>query len=117
MQKKKCTAIVLAAGQGRRMGTKTQKQYLEIIGKPVLCYSLEVFQESEIIDEIILVVGKGQETYCKKEIVEKYQIQKVKKIVTGGEERYHSVWNGLKEVYKDGYVFILMEPDHLLIRR
>ena len=54
MQKKKCTAIVLAAGQGRRMGTKTQKQYLEIIGKPVLCYSLEVFQESEIIDEIIL---------------------------------------------------------------
>ncbi len=53
MQKKKCTAIVLAAGQGRRMGTKTQKQYLEIIGKPVLCYSLEVFQESEIIDEII----------------------------------------------------------------
>ena len=102
MQKKKCTAIVLAAGQGRRMGTKTQKQYLEIIGKPVLCYSLEVFQESEIIDEIILVVGKGQETYCKKEIVEKYQIQKVKKIVTGGEERYHSVWNGLKEVYKDG---------------
>ena len=106
MQKKKCTAIVLAAGQGRRMGTKTQKQYLEIIGKPVLCYSLEVFQESEIIDEIILVVGKGQETYCKKEIVEKYQIQKVKKIVTGGEERYHSVWNGLKEVYKDGYVFI-----------
>ena len=37
MQKKKCTAIVLAAGQGRRMGTKTQKQYLEIIGKPVLC--------------------------------------------------------------------------------
>ena len=106
MQKKKCTAIVLAAGQGRRMGTKTQKQYLEIIGKPVLCYSLEVFQESEIIDEIILVVGKGQETYCKKEIVEKYQIQKVKKIVTGGEERYHSVWNGLKEVSKDGYVFI-----------
>ena len=52
------------------------------------------------------MVGKGQETYCKKEIVEKYQIQKVKKIVTGGEERYHSVWNGLKEVYKDGYVFI-----------
>lgn len=69
MQKKKCTAIVLAAGQGRRMGTKTQKQYLEIIGKPVLCYSLEVFQESEIIDEIILVVGKGQETYCKKKLL------------------------------------------------
>lgn len=106
MQKEKCTAIVLAAGQGRRMGTKTQKQYLEILGKPVLCYSLEIFQNSEIIDDIILVVGKGQEDYCKKEIVEKYQIQKVKKIVQGGEERYHSVWNGLREVADNGYVFI-----------
>lgn len=106
MQKKNCTAIVLAAGQGRRMGTETQKQYLEILGKPVLCYSLEVFQKSEIIDDIIIVVGKGQEEYCKKEIVEKYQIQKVKKIVSGGAERYHSVWNGLKELQESGYVFI-----------
>lgn len=106
MQKEKCTAIVLAAGQGRRMGTATQKQYLEILGKPVLYYSLETFQNSEIIDDIILVVGEGQEDYCAKEIVEKYQIQKVKKIVCGGAERYHSVWNGLKELSEDGYVFI-----------
>lgn len=106
MQKENCTAIVLAAGQGRRMGTETQKQYLEILGKPVLCYSLEVFQKSEIIDDIIIVVGKGQEEYCEKEIVEKYQIQKVKKIVSGGAERYHSVWNGLKELQESGYVFI-----------
>ena len=106
MQKEKCTAIVLAAGQGRRMGTTTQKQYLEILEKPVLYYSLETFQNSEIIDDIILVVGKGQEDYCAKEIVEKYQIEKVKKIVCGGAQRYHSVWNGLKELSEDGYVFI-----------
>lgn len=106
MQKENCTAIVLAAGQGRRMGTETQKQYLEILEKPVLWYSLEAFQKSEIIDDIIIVVGKGQEEYCKKEIVEKYQIQKVKKIVSGGAERYHSVWNGLKELQESGYVFI-----------
>lgn len=106
IQKESCTAIILAAGQGRRMGTETQKQYLEILGKPVLCYSLEVFQKSEIIDDIIIVVGKGQEEYCEKEIVEKYQIQKVKKIVSGGAERYHSVWNGLKELQESGHVFI-----------
>lgn len=106
IQKEHCTAIVLAAGQGRRMGTETQKQYLEILGKPVLCYSLEVFQNSEMIDDIIIVVGKGQEEYCKKEIVEKYRIQKVKKIVSGGIERYHSVWNGLQELEESGYVFI-----------
>lgn len=106
MQKKKCTAIVLAAGQGKRMGTKVQKQYLEILGKPVLLYSLEVFQKSDLIDEMILVVGEGQEEYCQKEIVEKFQITKVSKIVKGGAERFHSVWNGLQEITGDGFVFI-----------
>ncbi len=106
MQKKKCTAIVLAAGQGKRMGTKVQKQYLEISGKPVLSYSLEVFQQSGIIDEIILVVGEGQEEYCRKEIVDKFRITKVNRIVNGGAERFHSVWNGLQEITDDGFVFI-----------
>ena len=106
MQKKKCTAIVLAAGQGKRMGTKVQKQYLEIDGKPVLYYSLHAFEQSKIIDEIILVVGENQSEYCKEEIVSKYGISKVKKIVQGGAERYHSVWNGLQEVEEDGYTFI-----------
>ena len=105
MKKEKCTAIVLAAGQGKRMGTKVQKQYLEISGKPVLFYSLDTLQKSDIIDEIILVVGENQEEYCRREIVEKFHISKVSKIVEGGAERYHSVWNGLQEI-KDGYVFI-----------
>ena len=106
MQKKTCTAIVLAAGQGKRMGTKVQKQYLEIESKPVLYYSLNVFEQSSIIDDIILVVGEGQAEYCQKEIVAKYGFCKVKKIVQGGAERYHSVWNGLQEVDGDGYIFI-----------
>ena len=105
MQKVKCTAIVLAAGQGKRMGTAVQKQYLELAGKPVLYYSLQVFQTSSLIDEIILVVGEGQQVYCEREIVSKYQISKVKSIVQGGAERYISVWNGLREV-SEGYVFI-----------
>ena len=77
MKKKGCTAIVLAAGQGRRMGTKIQKQYLELDGKPVLYYSLHVFEQSETIDDIILVVGEGQESYCRSEIIEKYHLTKV----------------------------------------
>ena len=106
MQKAKCTAIVLAGGQGKRMGTKVQKQYLEIQGNPVLYYSLHVFQNSELIDEIILVVGENQEEYCKREIVDKFEITKVTKIVVGGSERYYSVWNGLCAMDEDGYVFI-----------
>ena len=105
MKKKHCIAIVLAGGQGKRMGTEVQKQYLDIAGKPLLYYSLHAFQKSNIIDEIVLVVGKGQEEYCKTEIVEKYHITKVHAIVEGGKERYHSVWNGLQKT-DDGYVFI-----------
>lgn len=106
MEKEYCTAIVLAAGRGSRMGTKTQKQYLDIHGKPVLYYSLRAFQESSVIDEVILVVGKGQEEYCRREIVENYNFEKVKRIVEGGSERYESVWNALREIRPEGYVFI-----------
>lgn len=105
MQKKRCTAIVLAGGQGTRMGTAVQKQYIELCGKPVLLYALHTFQNSGVIDEIILVVGEGQEEYCRQNIVEKYAITKVSKVVVGGTERYYSVWNGLQEV-SEGYVFI-----------
>lgn len=105
MQKEKCTAIVLAAGQGKRMGTKVQKQYLEVDGKPVLYYSLRAFEDSDLIDEIVLVVGANQKEYCEREIISKYHFQKVKAIVEGGMERYHSVSNGLQEV-NEGYVFI-----------
>lgn len=106
MKKEKCTAIVLAAGQGKRMGTKIQKQFLEIQGRPILYYSLYAFQNSEIIDDIILVTSEGLEEYCKEMFVEKYNLTKVSKIVCGGAERYHSVWHGLKEIQDAGYVFI-----------
>jgi len=106
MSKAKCTAIVLAAGKGSRMGTKIQKQYLEICGKPVLYYSLAAFEASPVIDEIILVTGEGQIDYCRENIVEAYSISKVTNIVTGGKERYESVYKALKEMKPEGYVFI-----------
>lgn len=90
----KTCAIVLAAGQGKRMNSKVAKQYLLIKGKPVLYYSLAAFEESSV-DEIVLVTGTGEEEFCQKEIVEKYGFSKVKTIVSGGKERYHSVANGL----------------------
>lgn len=104
-EKKYCTAIVLAAGSGKRMGTKVHKQYLLMGGKPVLYYSLRAFEDSRLIDEIILVCGAGEEDYCRREIVEKYGISKVHKIIAGGAERYNSVWNGLQET-KEGCVYI-----------
>ena len=93
----KITAIVLAAGSGSRMKSKTKKQFMEIKGKPVIWYSLFEFEKSRV-DEIILVTGKENIDYCKKEIVEKYNLKKIKNVVAGGSERYESVYNGLKEV-------------------
>lgn len=106
MEKKHCTAVVLAAGSGKRMGTAVHKQYLLIDEKPVLYYSLRAFQDSELIDEIILVTGRDEEEYCRSQIVDAYGISKVTKIVAGGRERYHSVWNGLQAVGQAGYVYI-----------
>ncbi len=87
-------AIVLAAGQGRRMNSHIAKQYLELGGKPVLFYSLETFQKSDI-DDVILVAGVGDVDFVRISIVEKYHFTKVRDIVAGGKERYHSVWQGL----------------------
>ena len=101
----KVGAVCLAAGQGKRMESKIQKQYLLLEDKPVLFYSLKAFQESKI-DEVVLVVAKGEEEYCKKEIIEKYSFTKVKKIVVGGKERYHSVYQGLMQMEGADYVLI-----------
>lgn len=103
--KEKTTAVVLAAGAGRRMHSDVQKQYLLLGDKPVIYYALKTLQDS-FIDEIVLVVGHGETQYCRNDIVEKYRFSKVKQIVEGGKERYHSVANGLKTIDGDGYVFI-----------
>ena len=105
MEKQKNTAIVLAAGSGKRMNSKVHKQYLIIQDRPVLYYSLKAFEDSAV-DEIVLVVGKGEEKFCRKEIVDKYGISKVKAIVEGGKERYHSVFEGLKQTSDADYVLI-----------
>ena len=93
--KKKITAIVLAAGSGRRMGGDIPKQYMELSGKPVIYYSLKVFQDS-VVDDIVLVVSDEYIEYCRKEIVERYGFSKVNDIISGGRERYDSVRNGLE---------------------
>lgn len=101
----KISVIILAAGQGKRMQTDTPKQYLNILGKPMLYYSLLAFEQSEV-DEVVLVVGSGEEEYCKREIVDKYGFVKVAAIVEGGAERYLSVIEGLNVLTDTSFVLI-----------
>lgn len=102
---KKYTAVVLAAGAGKRMNTKVHKQYLEVAGKPLLYYTLKAFEESRV-DDIVLVTGAGEELYCRREIVEKYGFHKIKAVTAGGKERYHSVYQGLLAAEGTDYVLI-----------
>ena len=105
MEKMKTVAIVLAAGQGRRMQTDIPKQYLLLQGKPVLYYTLKSFEQSPV-DEIMITAGKTDLKYVQHEIVDKYNFQKVSKIVEGGKERYHSVHLALQEIVAADYVLI-----------
>lgn len=102
----KTTAIVLAGGSGSRMHSNVKKQYMLIGGKPVLYYSLNAFQNSSRIDEIVLVCSEADVDRCREEIVEPFGITKVRKIVAGGKERHDSVYEGLKAIAGCDYVMI-----------
>ncbi|MBQ9156182.1 MAG: 2-C-methyl-D-erythritol 4-phosphate cytidylyltransferase [Eubacterium sp.] len=90
----KITAIVLAAGRGLRMRCNVLKPYLNLGDRPLITYALKAFQDSEV-DEVIVVAGKEELDYFRREIVEPYGFSKVSQIVPGGCERYESVYLGL----------------------
>lgn len=106
MEREKIAAIVLAGGKGKRMGSDIPKQYLSVDGHPVLYYSLRAFEESPLVDEIVLVVGKGETDSCMEHMVKPWNIGKVRHVVEGGKERYHSVHEGLKAIRAADYVLI-----------
>lgn len=101
--KKRCTAVILAGGSGSRMKSDVAKQFMLLDGKPLLWYSLRAVQQSEIIDDCILVAGRvdadrgpaEELDYVRREIVEKYGFTKVAAIVAGGSERCWSVENAM----------------------
>ena len=99
------TGIVLAAGSGKRMNSQIQKQFLEVQGRPLIYYALKAFEES-CVDRVILVTGPDSVEYCRREIVEHYGFSKVFAVVSGGSERYHSVYNGLEAAKGSDYVLI-----------
>lgn len=90
----KVTLILAAAGVGKRMELGYPKQFLEHEGKPLFIKPLEVAQESEIVDDII-VVTNGENLKLVEEHCKKYGIDKVRHVVAGGKERQNSIYNAL----------------------
>lgn len=91
------TAIIVAAGTGSRFGSERPKQFLEILGKPIIQYSLERFESAPSIDSIIVVVA-GAEVENFTQLLHGFGVGKLKSIVAGGATRAESVANGLKSV-------------------
>lgn len=104
-EKVKIGAVVLAGGQGKRMNSQVQKQYMMLAGRPLISYALEAFEQSPV-DEIVLVVGAGEEAHVRREILKPLNLKKVTAVVPGGKERYHSVYEGLKALDGCSYVLI-----------
>lgn len=89
-------ALITAAGKGTRLvGAGIPKQFLRVRGKPILIYSVETFNNNELIDEIYIITSKEHieevERLCRQ-----YNINKLKGVVEGGQTRQESVFNGLQ---------------------
>ena len=105
----RCTAVLLAAGKGTRLGGDLPKQYQDIAGIPLAARSLQALAASEIITDIVMVIPKGDEPYVREHIFAAVPkaAEKVRAFASGGTERYDSVANGLEAIsWPCSYVFI-----------
>ena len=98
------TGLVIAAGGiGKRLKSSTKKQFLELSGKPVLWWTLKPFLETRKFNSIVVVVPEDEKNSAKSI----FSGNSIIKVVSGGKERYHSVYNGLISLPDDTeYVLI-----------
>ncbi|MBI5399415.1 2-C-methyl-D-erythritol 4-phosphate cytidylyltransferase [Candidatus Saganbacteria bacterium] len=90
----KTAAIITAAGNGSRMGGP--KQFLDLAGQPILARTINVFEQTELVQEIVLVVNEDDLMRASE-----FRSRKLKKVVAGGKERQDSVFNGLQAISSD----------------
>lgn len=92
----KVTALIPAAGMGKRMAAGINKQYLDLGGRPVLAHTLDLFENAPFVDDVIVIVPEDEIEYCRESVIVKFGFKKVRQVVAGGKERQQSVFNGLK---------------------
>ncbi len=101
------SAIIAAAGSGTRFGGEKPKQFLEILGKPVIVHTLECFEFCSSIDEIILVLAEDEiENF--QTAAKKYNLKKLVKVIAGGQSRAESVWNGLGAIGEESAEIVVV---------
>jgi 2-C-methyl-D-erythritol 4-phosphate cytidylyltransferase len=102
----KCAALVTTGGVGKRMGAPVPKQYLDLNGRPLLAWTLAVFQSHALIDRIVVTVPHGDEDYCLDQIVRRFELTKVTDVLAGGSTRQDSVRQGLLTVVNTDLVVV-----------
>jgi 2-C-methyl-D-erythritol 4-phosphate cytidylyltransferase/2-C-methyl-D-erythritol 2,4-cyclodiphosphate synthase len=104
----KTIAIIPAAGFGSRMGSNRPKQFLSLLGVPLLSRTLLLIQGLKAVDAMVVVVPPGQEAEAAKSFIEPYGIDKCRAVVAGGKERQDSVMNGLEAALELGAARVLI---------
>lgn len=101
----KHTILIVAGGRGTRMGGPQPKQFLELVGRPVLMHTLEAFDRWDASARLIVVLPEDQiDTW--KRLCEAHVFGRIHRVVAGGETRFHSVRNGLDAVASDGLIAV-----------
>ena len=90
------TAVIFAGGVGKRMHSRDiPKQFLKMHGIPIIVHTINLFQDSSVIDKIVISCVESRIDYMD-QLVKKYNLTKVKKVVPGGKTGQESIYNGLK---------------------
>lgn len=100
------TAVIVAAGKGKRMGTEISKQFLPLCGKEILAHTVEKFEKAACIRDIILVTG-GDALQDVRQMVQEYGWKKIISVTEGGKERQDSVFLGLQQVPQDTEIVLI----------
>ncbi len=91
----KIDVLIPAAGAGHRMETSIKKPYLILDDKPILSHTIDLFENNSAIDEIYVIVDKSDFDICNETAIIPYHYKKVRELISGGETRQSSVFNGL----------------------
>lgn len=97
---KSVTAIIVAAGDSTRFGQNKNKNLFEVNEKPIIAYSIEVFNKSKNVNDIILVIKQNEKEYFEN-IIKDIKLEKPLIYVNGGKTRMESVYNALRKTTSD----------------
>ena len=102
------TALIVAAGQGVRMGGGLRKQYMSVGGRPILETTLKAFGACPQVTHTVLVVPETELAFCRDTIVRDAHLKRETVLVPGGDRRQDSVYNGLRSIEeKEGAIVLI----------